>query len=470
MFSGFSSSSKTDFGAQQTEFLQHTSNFGQSFGFLQAVNKLGSVNENIDNVIRFLEEKIKFIDDIPDTNQDHKAISDISKIKIFVSLGVVHIESKTDTEQRQHLQLNNLNTAKFQRKPVMNGMKQYFNEYITKLTSLKEMSIGELKIPDNTGYQIELKNKLQLFINKTKYFIFDIYLNHYVQYMYLLFAINIYKTTETFFILNAEQQKQLSLLDKTNKMLSYRQLIQTNDSDNFNKIKTSMNTLIEKTADISKYNKPTQDEIDKLKTLDGKQTGGSIGTVADGIVESILDKHNHFYEVYKDTRNAMPGYFNDINELIMSKIEYLQELSNTIMTLEPKHYELLKQTNEELAKMYSSPELQKTYKIDENPIVKQNINERLANMSHNIKETIDNSKQYAKTLQEETNSMIKTTTPSLQRRQPMSPQQPPMSQQPTPNMMTLNTNEQEPVPIIASGGFVRDGTLFPKNNYNIKQR
>lgn len=435
MFSGFNA--KKDFASQQTEFMQHiTSNFGQSFGFLQSVNQLGSVNENIDNMLKFLKQKVDFIEDIPDINSEHKLISDVNKIKLFVSLGVVDINSKTDTDQRLHLQLKNLNTAKFRRKPVMNGMKQYFDEYISKLTTLKDMSIDEFKIPDNTGYQLELKNKLQIFINKTKYFIFDIYLNHYVQYVYLLFAINIYKTTESFFILNAEQQKQLSLLDKTNKMLSYREQIQSNDSDNFNKIKAAMNSLIEKTADISQFNKPTNDEISKLKTLD-TQSGGSIGTVADEIIESILKKHNHFFEVYKDTRNAMPGYFNNVNDLVMSKINYLQELSNTIMTLEPEHYELLKKTNEELSKAYSVPELQKDYKIEQNAIVKQNLDERLANMSRDIKDTITNSEQYAKTLQRETDDMIKTTTPS----------------------------SVKPDPVLSQGGFVRSGTRFPPNNY-----
>jgi hypothetical protein len=448
MFSGFNS--KKDFGAQQSEFTQHlSSNFGQSLGFLQSVKQLGSVDDNIDNMSKFLEQKVEFIDDIPDANQGHKVVSDISKIKLFISLGVVDIESETDTAQRQHLQLNNLNTAKFQRKPVMNGMKQYFKEYIAKLNTLKGMSIDELKVPDNTGYQIELKNKLKVFINKTKYFIFDIYLNHYVQYMYLLFAINIYKTTESFFVLNAEQQKQLSLLDRTNQMLSYRDQIQANDSENFEKIKVAMNSLIEKTGDISKYNKPTQDEISKLKTLDGKQSGGSIGTAADGIIESILDKHNHFFEVYKDTRNSMPGYFNDINELIVSKIEYLQELSNTIMTLEPEHFELLKKTNEELTKIYTAPDLQKNYKIEQNPIVKQNMDERLANMSKNIADTINNSKQYAKTLQDETNLMITNTTQPITTL-PMS------SSQPIPTQQN---------PMFAKGGFVRAGTVFPKNNY-----
>ena len=94
--------------------------------------------------------------------------------------------------------------------------------------------------------------------------------------------------------------------------------------------------------------------------------------------------------------------------------------------------------------MYSVPELQKDYKIEQNPIVKKNMDERLADMSKDITDTITNSKQYAKTLQQETNRMIKTTT------------------QPSTSVSTKPISVES---VLAQGGFVRAGTLFPKNNY-----
>ena len=461
MFSGFSA--KKDFGSQQSEFLQHlSSGFGQSFGFLQSVQAIGAVDENVDKLIAFLNRKIEFIDSIPDANQTAKPTNDLNKMKLFISLGAVNIESNTDTDRRDHLKLNKLNTAKFTKLPILQGMKQYFQEYSTKLNLLKEMSLDDYKIPENTGYQLELKNKLKVFINKTKYFIFDIYLNHYVQYIYLLFAINIYKTTESYFVLNAEQQKQLNLVDKTNKLLTSSNQMQANDAQNFSKIKDAMTNLIEKTADISKHNKPTQDEINTLKSLDEKQVGGMIKTVADDIVEKIMEKHNHFYEVYKETRNTMPDYFMKINELIMTKITYLQELNNSIMTLEPKHYDILTKTNDELSKLFSIPELQKNYKIEDNPIVKQNMDKTLTNMSKNIETSIETSKQYAKTLQQETSDMIRSMTP---------PVVTPTSSTPTSSTPTSSTPTSfvSAPSMVTQGGFVRSSTLFPKNNYKKKK-
>ena len=332
-------------------------------------------------------------------------------------------------------------------------MKQYFKEYIGKLENLKSMSIDDYKVPENTGYQVELKNKLKIFINKTKYFIFDVYMNHYVQFIYLLFAINIYKTTESYFKLNAEQQKQLSIMDKTDNILKLTNQMQESDSVNFQKTKDSMNSLIEKIGDISKYNKPTQNEINKLKTLDDKavKQGGSITTVADSIFEDIIAKHNQFFEIYKDTRDAMPDYFNNINELVMNKINYLQDLSNSIMTLQPEHFDIIKRTQQEVAKLSNQPELNKNYKINNNPLVKQ--------LRDDLEVSINSTNQYAQTLQQENQNMIDTVSPNNMTMGAPATSAPVISD---PSATSATTN---PFSGTTSGGFVRAGTLFPKNNY-----
>ena len=451
MFSGFSG--KKDFGSQQNELSQHiTSGFGQSFGFLKSVQAIGSVDENIDKMVIFLNQKIELMDDIPSSKQSAKSFANSDRIKLFISLGVVAIDSKTDTEQRDHLQLNNLSTAKFYKRPILDGMKQYFKEYITKMNTLKNMTIDDYKIPENTGYQVELKNKLTILINKTKYFIFDVYMNHYVQYIYLLFAINIYKTTESYFTLNMEQQKQLNLMDKTDKLITMTNQLQESDSINFTKIKDAMNSLIDKTSDISKYNKPTQDEINKLKSLDKNainQNGGTIPTVADSVIEGIITKHNHFFEVYKDTRSAMPDYFNKINELIMSKVDFLKDLNNNIMKLEPKHFDIMRRTDNELNKLFSQPELQKNYKLDDNPIIKQMMVEK---MSNNVEASLNSTQQYAETIQQETSNMIDTMAS-------------PVASSIVPPFNSPNSSDTTYNDTIITGGFVRSGTLFPKNNY-----
>jgi acetyl/propionyl-CoA carboxylase alpha subunit len=308
------------------------------------------------------------------------------------------------------------------------------------------MSIDDYKVPENTGYQVELKNKLKIFINKTKYFIFDVYMNHYVQFIYLLFAINIYKTTESYFKLNAEQQKQLSVMDKTDNILKLTNQMQDSDSINFQKTKDSMNSLIEKIGDISKYNKPTQNEINQLKTLDDKavKKGGSITTVADSVFEDIIAKHNQFFEIYKDTRDAMPDYFNNINELVMNKINYLQDLSNSIMTLQPEHFDIIKRTQQEVAKLSNQPELNKNYKINNNPLVKQ--------LRDDLEVSINSTNQYAQTLQQENQNMINTVSTA------------PVTSSPTMSVPSATSTTSNPFST-TSGGFVRAGTLFPKNNY-----
>lgn len=465
MFSGFSG--KKDFGQQQNELSQHiSSSFGQSFGFLKSVQAIGSVDENIDKMITFLNQKLEFMDDVPSSQQSAKTLSSPDRMKLFISLGVVAIDSKTDTEQREHLQLRSLNTAKFYKKPVMDGMKQYFKEYISKLENLKAMTIDDYKVPENTGYQVELKNKLKIFINKTKYFIFDVYMNHYVQFIYLLFAINIYKTTESYFKLNAEQQKQLSVMDKTDNILKLTNQMQESDSVNFQKTKDSMNSLIQKIGDISKYNKPTQNEINQLKTLDDKamKQGGSITTVADSVFEDIIAKHNQFFEIYKDTRDSMPDYFNNINELVMNKINYLQDLSNSIMTLQPEHFDIIKRTQQEVAKLSNQPELNKNYKINNNPLVKQ--------LRDDLEVSINSTNQYAQTLQQENQNMINTVSndpvtsaPAMSAPVTSAPvMSAPVTSAPAMSTPSATSTTSNPFSS-TSGGFVRAGTLFPKNNY-----
>ena len=448
MFSFFSE--KNDFNAQKNEFNNHIiSGFGQSFNFMSSTSDITLIDRNIDNMIQYINKKMDFIGEIPDKDTEYKNTNNVEYMKVLISLGLVRIQSQNELEHKEHLKLNSLETAKFQKKDALVGFQSYLKEYVSKLDVLKKMTIQNETLPDNTSYQIELKNKLEYFILKTKYFIFDIYLNHYVQYVYLLFAINIYKNTEAFFKLNAEQQKQIAILDKTNNLLKQYDVLEKKDSETFDNIKKHIDALINQTSNVSQFNKPPPQEVQKLKEINDKnpvnqnQYGGTITTAADGIISDIVEKHKHFYTVFRKTRNSMPGYFKMVNDTITEKITQLKELKNSITNLVEKDYELLKKTNEALSGLRGSQELSDKYNIKDHPVVKENMVKRLDEISKNIENTIEQTKNYGESIMNDTEQ---TATQ--------------INQQPS----TDAVNETRPV----QGGFVRSGTKFPKKNYSSK--
>jgi hypothetical protein len=190
------------------------------------------------------------------------------EMKFFVSLGMVNIITDNEAELKKYLQLVDLPKAEFQQKvSVIPGFVQYMNEYVKKLTDLKELSVEKEELPENTGFQVELRQKLDYLLQKNKAMIFDVYLNHYIQYMYLLFAINIFKNTEAFFKINAEQQKQIALLTKTDGLMSAIESLTSNDDENMKRINENIQYLIDQTSKVSEFNKIDPKNQGKLSEL-----------------------------------------------------------------------------------------------------------------------------------------------------------------------------------------------------------
>lgn len=417
MFSMFSnaSSSTNDAQASVSSFKEQSSaltkfmkgDFNKSFGFMTSVRELAEIDNKINNMEGFILNKIKFVDALPPYTENTK-LPESDQLRFYLALGLIDTKS-SDNDLTNHAKMTNLGTAHFYKNTDMNEMRTYLTEYAAKLNDLKSITLETFELPENTGYQLELKNKLAKFLNKTKYFIFDIYLNHYVQYVYLLFAINVYKKTETFFKFNTEHQKQLALLSKTDELTNARSNMLESDKSNMEKLYANMNNLISQTTDVSDFNKPSDKDLKDLNEII-VQAGGNaeIKTAADELVQGILSKHVHFYELYKETRELMPAYFERINEMVVSKIEYLKELKTGIMKLEPKHVALFKETDGLLTKLMSSEGVSKGYKAEEKGMIQSTIQNKLKNITDNIDKTVSSNMLFAESMQKENESLVDT--------------------------------------------------------------
>ena len=148
----------------------------------------------------------------------------------------------------------------------------------------------------------------------------------------------------------------------------------------------------------------------------------------------------------------------------MNKINYLQDLSNSIMTLQPEHFDIIKRTQQEVAKLSNQPELNKNYKINNNPLVKQ--------LRDDLEVSINSTNQYAQTLQQENQNMINTVSndpvtsaPAMSAPVTSAPvMSAPVTSAPAMSTPSATSTTSNPFSS-TSGGFVRAGTLFPKNNY-----
>jgi hypothetical protein len=381
------------------------------------------------------------------------------------------------------------------------------NEYIKKLTVLKELGIEKEQLPENTGFQVDLRKKLDYLLQKNKAMIFDVYLNHYIQYMYLLFAINIFKNTEAFFKINAEQQKQIALLTKTDGLVSAIESLTSNDEENMKRINENIQYLIDQTSKVSEFNKIDTKNQSRLKKL-GEQTaklnnqkrggGASISTpAADGLIDQILTKHKYFYELYTTTRNSMPEYFKNINNMIIEKINKLQEMKSQIVNLTNQDINLLTKTNDSISKFMdasTNKDLQKGYATQSHPAM-ETLKQRLNLISNEIESSIKSATQQATQVAKETDNLQKVfsspvtstvpvaapvtsvapMTPVAQvvsAPPPMTPVSPVAPVSPiSPTAPVVPVAPVAPVaPVVPGvGGFVRSGTRFPKNNYKIKK-
>ena len=411
-FMGNATNQNADFKEQESMVNKELKgNFNNSFGFMGSVREIIQVDEKIANMEEFINSKIKYLEEfkgISESNSVNKQMTD--NLRFFIAIGIIDTIS-SDKDQLNHIRMQSLNNANFKKTSLFEDMLTYLKEYSSKLKVLKDIVLDK-GVPENTGYQHLLQQKLHKFLNKTKYYIFDIYLNHYIQYVYLLFAINVYSKTEMFFKFNAEHQKEIALLSKTDDLIKARDTILVNDKDNINTIYGMITSLISKTDDIFTFNKPSDAQLKMLNTQK-EQAGGNdsqIPTAADEIIQRLLEKHTHFYDVYKTTRDTMPLYFSKINEMVISKIDYLKELKNKIMVLEPKHYDLFLETDGLFSKMMAPKELAKSYRMQHDGVVASTIESKLKNITANIENHIETNSNFAKNLQKETEALSNTLT------------------------------------------------------------
>ena len=415
-----------------------------------------SIDNLIDNTISFYTSKIDFLKIVPNTNQPSKQIyneDNKNDIHFLLSMGLLDIESNNVTDNKNHIQLKDLDSSKLKQNASTITYINFVQEYISKLDTLKNISIENEKLPENTSFHFELKNKLSLFLKKTKYFIFDIYMNHYIQFVYLLFAVNIIDTSEVYFKLNAEQQKQLAVLKKVDALVKEYSIDKTKDLSKITKLQESYEKLIKNFTDLPRYNKPTKQEEDRLKTP--VVSGGTgvekdftvISTIADELINNLLEKHKYFYEMYVSTREALPDYFETINGLVMDKIEKLKSLRNDIINLESEDVALITNLTTKIP----------ANNLDNTDIMsKPHFKELIENLKNDISTKIKQTSEFATGLNQSMSteqtvpSFDQSSIPQQPQDQSSIPQQPQPQPQPQPQA-------QNPFAAM-NGGFIRGST------------
>lgn len=470
------SSEQNDFANQEKQFREHmrsTLNSGIEFMHPTTIEKIDNINESIDKQIAYLKNKVRVINLISAKGQGFKTIdkNELPTTHFFVAVGLVNIEAPDKDTMRKYLKLEGLENAKFEKKHAMEGYLQYLNEYITKLEKLKQTMLSKEYSTTENEFQYNLQTHMKVFLNKTKYYIFDVYLNHYIQYVYLLFAINIYKNAESFFILNATDRKLVYLTDKIKEMVDSKS-ITIEDEGNLEKVHTAITSLINDHNNVSEYNQLIKK---------GGMCGGSGGvtTMADGVIDDVIKKHNHFFEVFRNTRNKMADYFMEVNNLVNEQIQKLKDFKSSIAQLRPDDYAQFTDINKILQEFRNSEDLNTDYDIKKHPVVLKNIMERLkvdttkdiddalkkAVISANITENeISNASSSTQTtnsqLKSNSTNTVNTKLPNASN-MPIASNMPNASNPPSTTATTATTK---------TGGFVRSGTKFPSNNYKILDR
>jgi hypothetical protein len=434
---------------QSDVFSNHiVEDIGKKFNFMNEP-EINNVDNIINNMVIFLKNKLELIKVFPESNTNQFSIlkgEQLDNVKILISLGLIEINSKNEDDKRNHFNLDQLENASFKKDASASLFIQYISEYIQKLEELKNFSLGDKSSTEfslskdnsvsNTTYQLKLDQTMTFFINKNKFLIFDIYLNHYVQYMYLLFAINVFKNAKSILEINASRQKKDIMLGKVLELSQvYNDLQTKDDKKNTDSLKQQLSILIEQFESIPNI------ESDNKKSGGGQEKckGGSydsnISTMADNVINELFIKHKHFLNVFRKTRDSLPEYFNTINSLIIEKMTELKNLKTGITVLTAKEYEIVSKADKEMLEFFKKNDLQLDYDIKNNPSLKETIDNRLKQISDDIDSQLKATISQSKNLYKETDNII---------------------------------NDQTAIPSQVFGGFVRGSTLFPKNNYKNK--
>jgi ElaB/YqjD/DUF883 family membrane-anchored ribosome-binding protein len=434
---------------QSDVFSNHiVEDIGKKFNFMNEP-EINNVDNIINNMVIFLKNKLELIKVFPESNTNQFSIlkgEQLDNVKILISLGLIEINSKNQDDKRNHFNLDQLENASFKKDASASLFIQYISEYIQKLEELKNFSLGDKSSTEfslskdnsvsNTTYQLKLDQTMTFFINKNKFLIFDIYLNHYVQYMYLLFAINVFKNAKSILEINASRQKKDIMLGKVLELSQvYNDLQTKDDKKNTDSLKQQLSILIEQFESIPNI------ESDNKKSGGGQEKckGGSydsnISTMADNVINELFIKHKHFLNVFRKTRDSLPEYFNTINSLIIEKMTELKNLKTGITVLTAKEYEIVSKADKEMLEFFKKNDLQLDYDIKNNQSLKETIDNRLKQISDDIDSQLKATISQSKNLYKETDNII---------------------------------NDQPAIPSQVFGGFVRGSTLFPKNNYKNK--
>lgn len=440
---------------------------GENFNFMNEPT-IDTIDNIIDNMLTFLKDKLDFINTFPDSNttQFRGLDGKLENVKVLISLGLIEIKSDNLDDKRAHFNLQQLETASFKKKKSATLFIQYISEYIIKLEELKKLSVDEIQVTEsssskaNSTYELKLVQTMTFFINKNKFLIFDIYLNHYVQYMYLLFAINVFKNAKYILEINASRQKKDIMLKKVIELSQmYNELGTKTDKNNTDGLKKQLSTLIEQFENIQNVDEEDNEQFkggcdkkacscsrggkkNKCQCLKGGSS--SVSTAADNVISNLLLKHKHFVDVFRKTRDALPEYFENINSLIIEKMTDLRNLKTSISVLTAQEYNIVSKADSEMLRFFEKHDLKLDYDIKNNPSVQDSISNALTKISSDIESQLNGTISQSKSLNNETG-----LTTNILNQQPSSSQ----------------TNIPSSV-----GGFVRGSTLFPKNNYKRKTK
>jgi cell fate (sporulation/competence/biofilm development) regulator YlbF (YheA/YmcA/DUF963 family) len=329
------------------------------------------IDEHLANNVQFCEEILGILSKTSSGPSSSLFTSDgdNSNLEFLLSIGVLNLNPEPEN-LNAFIKIDD--NANFIQSTNAKQYQKYVTQYKNKLQQLQGLKLKLNEAPQSS-FQTNLHQQLNKILNEIKYYIFDVYFNNHLQFVYLLFAFNIISMSEINWK-GTSQHSQHGILVKKAKEIVDEFEVKTTEEHN------------KKLSDIRKK----QEEI-MTKIRSSPQFGGSTTAVvsdATAEIDRLIEKRNHFKEVYTKTRDSLKTYFDDINDIIFNLLNQLVELREHIADIEPSEYSALTTLNLDLNAVAADDEAQQQAIQEEQGKTLQGLQDQVQNKIDAIKQRV----------------------------------------------------------------------------------